>query len=184
MQMPLRLIEEPEDQLRFDRIYHSYYKQMLVVACRVLNNMEDAEDAVQDALLRIARNISSVHNRESWAVRGYVLTITKNSALKILEKNRRRAPSGRYPDPVPPREEEVFDRVVNALDYELLLRAVRHLDPIYRQVMILVYLQKQTPKEAADILGRKEDTVRKQLNRGRKLLLELCNKEGLNYGNE
>lgn len=178
------LIDAPEDRLRFEDVYHRYHKQMLLVANRVLNNTDDAEDAVQDALLRIARNIGALRNRESWAVRGYVLTVAKNSALKILEKNLRRNQSKRYLDPKFAQDEEVFNRVVNSLDYALLVRAVRHLDPLYRQVLTLVYLQKQTPAEVADILGRKEDTVRKQLYRGRKLLLEFCNKEGLNYGNE
>ena len=178
------MIEEPEDHLRFEYIYQNYHKQMLLVASRVLKNMEDTEDAVQDALLRIARNIDTIRNQEEWAVRGYVLTVTKNSALKILEKNLRRNAGGYPLNPRIAQDEEVFNRVVNSLDYALLVRAVKHLDLRYRQVLMLVYLQKQTPKEAADILGRKEDTVRKQLHRGRKLLIEFCNKEGLNYGNE
>lgn len=177
-------IEETADQALFEKLYYSYHKQMLLVANRVLNNMEDAEDAVQDALLRISRNMNAVRNREDWAVRGYVLTVAKNSALKILEKNLRTNRGLRFLNARMVQDEEVFNRVVNSLDYALLLRAVRHLDPRYRQVLTLVYLQKQSPKEAADVLGRKEDTVRKQLYRGKKLLIEFCNKEGLNYGNE
>lgn len=179
--MYLAMIDEQVDQIRFEEIYYGYYKQMLVVANRVLCNMDDAEDAVQDALIRIARNMDAIRDREEWAVRGYVLTIAKNSALKVLAKNQK---TGKAVDALklkPERDEDVFDQVLNCLDYQLLLRAIQHLEPLYRQVLMLAYVQKQSLKEIADLLDRKEETVRKQLYRGRKLLIELCKKEGLNY---
>ena len=178
------LIEDQADQLRFEDIYHGYHKQMLFVANRILGNMNDAEDAVQDALLRIARNISSLRNRENWAVRGYVLTIAKNSALKMLTKKQQDDRIVRALNSDATDGDDILSHVLDSLDYELVLRAVRHLDPLYRQVLMLVYIQQQTPKEVADLLGRKEETVRKQLYRGRKLLLEFCKKEGLNYDHE
>ena len=58
------------------------------------------------------------------------------------------------------------------------------MDHRYRQVLTLAYLQEMSPREVADILGRKEDTVRKQLYRGRKLLMDFCKKEGINFGSE
>lgn len=177
--MYLSMIDEPADHIRFEEIYYGYHKQMLAVANRILCNMADAEDAVQDALIRIARNMSALRDREDWAVRGYVLTVAKNSALKVLGKNHRNSKSINALKAEP--EEDVFDHVLNCLDYQLLLRSIQHLDPLYRQVLMLVYVQKQSLKEAADILGRKEETVRKQLYRGRKLLIALCRKEGLNY---
>ncbi len=179
--MYLAMIDEQVDQIRFEEIYYGYHKQMLVVANRVLCNMDDAEDAVQDALIRIARNMDAIRDREDWAVRGYVLTVAKNSALKVLAKNQRNSKAIDALKVKPERDENVFDQVLNCLDYQLLLRSIQRLEPLYRQVLMLVYVQKQSLREAADVLGRKEETVRKQLYRGRKLLIELCKKEGLNY---
>lgn len=179
--MYLAMIDEQVDKIRFEEIYYGYHKQMLVVANRVLCNMDDAEDAVQDALIRIARNMDAIRDREDWAVRGYVLTVAKNSALKVLAKNQRNSKAIDVLKVKPEKDEDVFDHVLNCLDYQLLLRSIQHLEPLYRQVLMLVYVQKQSLKEVADILGRKEETVRKQLYRGRKLLIEFCKKEGLNY---
>lgn len=69
----------------------------------------------------------------------------------------------------------------NCRDYELLLRSIRQMDAPYREVLMLVYVQEQTPKAAADVLGRPYETLRKQLQRGKRLLIELCRKEGLCY---
>lgn len=43
----------------------------------------------------------------------------------------------------------------------------------------MICVQEQSVKDAAAILHRREGTVRQQLNRGRKLLVELCRKEGM-----
>lgn len=184
LQTLLTLIEEQADRIRFEDIYRGYYKQMLTVANSILENPEDVEDAVQEALVRIAKHMPALRNREDWAVRGYVLTVAKNTALQLYNKNKRRL---KHPHTQLFKEEvddEVFQKVINMLDYDLLLRAVRHMDPRYRQVLTLAYLQKMTPQEVASILGRKEDTVRKQLYRGKKLLMDFCKKEGINFGSE
>ena len=180
----LSIPAEPEDHSLFEDIYKGYYKQMLYVANKILENPADAEDAVQDALLRIARNISSLRCQETWAIRGYVLTVAKNSALNILRKRNKILSVNNEIAENYTLEDPVFQEVVNSMDYERLVHAIRHMDPLYRQVLTLVYIHKQTPKEVADLLDRKVDTIRKQLNRGKRLLLDYCKKEGFDYENE
>ena len=74
------MIDDEVDQLRFADIYHGYRKQMLLVAKRVLNNDEDAEDAVQIAFLGIAQRIKSVPSDDPKKLRAYVLTAAKKPA--------------------------------------------------------------------------------------------------------
>ena len=81
------MIDDEVDQLRFADIYHGYRKQMLLVAKRVLNNDEDAEDAVQIAFLGIAQRIKSVPSDDPKKLRAYVLTAAKNAALFVLLQN-------------------------------------------------------------------------------------------------
>ena len=65
----LNMITGQTDKLRFEQLYHSYRKQMLAVAYRILENPDDAEDAVQDALLGIVKSISSMRELEDTALR-------------------------------------------------------------------------------------------------------------------
>ena len=177
------IIEEKPDRQRLERIYYGYRRQMLLTAQRVLHNRQDAEDAVQNALLGIARNIQTVPQDEK-VERAYVLTAAKNSALKLLRGQRRRAEMLDIADVHIPSGDDLFLQAMNSLDYDLLMRALRQLDPVYRDVLLLVYVQEQSLDAAADILQRKKETVRKQLQRGKRLLAELCDKEGLCYGRE
>ena len=64
-------------------------------------------------------------------------------------------------------------------DYDLLLRAMRQMPSPYREVLLMVCVQEQCVKDTAAILHRREGTVRQQLNRGKKLLVALCRKEGM-----
>ena len=178
----LNMITGQTDKLRFEQLYHSYRKQMLAVAYRILENPDDAEDAVQDALLGIVKSISSLRELEDTALRAYVLTAAKNAALKILYRNKKGTDTERILELDYKESESIFQTVLNTMDADLLLRAMRQLDPIYRDVLLLTYVQECDLQETAATLGRKEETVRKQLYRGRKLLIELCRKEGLNFG--
>lgn len=177
------MINGKPDQFRFERIYYQYRKQMLIVADRVLHDMGEAEDAVQNALLGIARNIRTVPENEQ-VERAYVLTAAKNAALSMLPQKKQRDDLLNLETLNMAAEEEVFQQVMNCRDYDLLLRCMRQLEPPYREVLMLVYVQEQSMKAAAEILCRKEETVRKQLQRGKKLLIELCRKEGMSFAQD
>lgn len=175
------MIDDGADQIRFEDIYYGYRKQMFVVAERVLHNREDAEDAVQDALLGIAKNIATVPAGNEKVLRAYVLTAARNAALNLLPKKRQRDDLLDISELDAASGDDLFEQVVNCQDYDLLLRALRQLAQPYREVLMLAYVHEQGPKATAQILSRKEETVRKQLYRGRKLLMELCAKEGMSF---
>lgn len=176
------MIEDKPDQLRFEQIYFAYRKQMLFVANRVLHNTHEAEDAVQNALLSIAKNIKTVPQDEN-TVRAYVLTAAKNAALSLLPHKQHRDSILDISDLNVAGEADLFRQVMHCQDYALLLRIIQQLEPHYREVLMLVYVQEQSIKGAAQILCRKEDTVRKQLQRGKQKLIELCKKEGMCFDN-
>ena len=57
----LQMIETPEDQSKFEQIYEKYLGLMYHVALKILENHEDAEDAVHQAFVSIAENIKTIH---------------------------------------------------------------------------------------------------------------------------
>lgn len=176
------LIDDQSDVLRFEQIYYAYRKQMLCVALEILHDPHDAEDAVQNALVGIARHISAIPYRSEKVLRVYVLTAAKNAALNLLPQKKRRDSMQDISGLNLPSPDDPFERVVNCQDYELLLRAISQLEEPYREVLTLCYVHDHGPKATARILSRGEATVRKQLYRGKKQLLELCRKEGLDLG--
>lgn len=175
------MIDDESDQLRFEDIYHRYHKQMVLVAMKVLNNMEDAEDAIQTALLGIARQIKSVPAGNDRALRAYVLTAAKHAALNLVPQKKRRENTIELSELPLASTEDLFEQVAASQDYQLLLRSMKQLEPPYREILMLTFVQELSVNQIAALLGRKPGTVRQQLNRGKKLLVAICRKEGMCY---
>ncbi len=173
------MIDNEVDQLRFTDLYYAYRKQMLLVATRILHNAEDAEDAVQDALLGICQRMQSVPSDDPRKLRAYCLTAAKNAALSMLPKKQQRDSTMDISELAVASDEDLFQQVMLSQDYDRLLCAMRQLPPRYREVLLMICVQEQSVKDTAAILHRREGTVRQQLSRGRKLLVELCRKEGM-----
>ena len=56
----MSLMDSADDKSKFERVYQSYKGLMFYTANRILNNPQDAEDAVHTAFVKIAENISKI----------------------------------------------------------------------------------------------------------------------------
>lgn len=175
------MIDNEAERCRFEDIYYGYRKQMLLVAQGILHDPGDAEDAVQNALLGIAQKIHSIPSGNEKIIRAYVLTAAKNAALSMLPKKKERDKLVDISEVSAASDEDMFERVAAMQDYDLLLRIILQLPARYRDVLMLILVHGLSVKEAAKVLRLREGTVRQQLNRGKKLLVELSGKEGICY---
>lgn len=152
-----------------ETIWQNYRKQMYCAAYRVLNNHHDSEDAVQDALLGMAKNLRHIRTDDPGALRGYVLLATKNAALNILSRKRRviEIPISELTLPGP---DSTFEQAAASTEYRAMIATIDALDEKYREVLFLCCVHQLSAEEAAGVLHRKPGTVRQQLRRGKKLL--------------
>ena len=68
LQIYLAIIDDENDKSRFEELYERYAKLMHYVAKEILSDDRLAEEAVQEAFFRIARNfhkVGAVKNRET-----------------------------------------------------------------------------------------------------------------------
>lgn len=73
----LAMLETDVDRDKFMKLYESYEKKLFAVALRILENNEKAEDAVQQAWLRIIQHWERVSCLEWDLAGGYAVTIVK-----------------------------------------------------------------------------------------------------------
>ena len=87
----MSFIDDEIHRRLFEEVYITYRKQMFLVARAVLSNDSDAEDAVHDVFLKIAKSqmqkIGSI--QEAADVRNYLLKATKHQAIDHLRKQQR-----------------------------------------------------------------------------------------------
>ena len=177
------LIDDQADLLRFNELVELYQEDMIRIARSVLFDHQLAEDAVQNALYGVAVSIKKVPAHDAKATRAYMLSCAKHAALR-LKKNEQKLETVPYSEviDISPEDNPTFEAIQQCDDYDQLLHAIEQLDEIYQDVLLHHYVFDQSVKEIAKLFGRKPTTVRQQLSRGRRLLEEICRKEGIIRG--
>lgn len=85
----LQLIDSPEEQSRFEELYITYRELMFHVAKGILGNDQDAEDAVHDAFLSIAKNFDKISTADRHKTKAFVVIVVENKAINIYHHKRR-----------------------------------------------------------------------------------------------
>jgi RNA polymerase sigma-70 factor (ECF subfamily) len=181
------------DEAAFGSIADSYRRQLHVHCYRMLGSVDDADDLVQETMLRAWRSRTTFEGRSSF--RNWLYRIATNACLNALERTPRRittpdvvAPTDDpgtvakwapelpwiqpYPDslnePIAPRESEP-DAVLAARETIQLvyLAAIQHLPPRQRAVLILRDALDWSAIEVADLLDMSVPSVNSALHRAR-----------------
>lgn len=173
----MSFIDDEDDRTKFEIIYNTYRKRMVLTAYSVLHNKDDAEDVVHDTFIKIARNMKSIDEPESDKTLSYVIKATKNNAINLLHKNERRNELIKFDDVENITDEHFFEKLSLVENYEEIVCAIRTLNDTYRDVMFYHFVKEMKIKDIADLLGKKNSTVQQQLIRGKKKLLEILEKD-------
>ena len=181
LMMYLSIVETPEERSLFEQIYYTYRKQMFFVANGILNDEIWAEDALQEAFLGIAKQITLFRDMPENNMKAYVLTVAKNAAINIGKQEQRfkqhhtifdEALIASYPD-------QVLDAQMYRETYQTLFSVISRLSPFQQDILMLRYSNNMNCTQIAIALGKKPSTVRKELSRARKALRNSCKTEGL-----
>jgi RNA polymerase sigma-70 factor (ECF subfamily) len=138
------------------------------LAVWLLRSRSDAEDVVQEALLRSYRFFPSFYGKDA---RAWLLQIVRNSSYTWLHKNRPTQSMSEFDEdlhsPANPTPEEL---AIAGQDRERLVRDLESLPPRYRELIILRELEGCSYKEIAAIMSIPMGTVMSSLSRARRQL--------------
>ena len=164
------------DAAAMNSLLAAHYDRVRAVCRRVAGSAADADDATQEALIRIVRGIGSFDGRSSFATWAY--RIATNTTLDELRKRRRRPqlqivrgePDEPPPEPVDPRAERA---VTSPVDRITLDAALAELPEDFRAPLVLRDVGDLDYAEIADALGVPLGTVKSRIARGRRMLGDL-----------
>lgn len=139
----------------------TYGQSILRLAYSYLRNQSDAEDILQETLLRLLRSAPEFETQEH--EKAWLLHVAAN-----LSKNRLRYNRLRRADPL---EETLIAQ--ERPDLAFVWEAVSALPVRWREVLHLFYQEEYSTAQIAQILSRKESTVRSDLHRARIRLKEV-----------
>lgn len=156
----------------------------------LLKNQQDAEDAAQDAAVKIYRNLESFRGEAQFKT--WSLSITRNEALgRIRKAGRHKEESleagieelGGDVTPIVLTDwREVPSEALERQELGNILRAaVEALPDIYRNVLLLRDIEELDCRETATALGISEGAVKVRLHRARTMLQRELAPELQNY---
>lgn len=156
----INVAENPSDAV--EKALDLFGNDILRLAYSYLKSREDAEDVVQETLIRLMQFqpvFEDEKKEKSWLMK--VAANLCRDLLKSAEKKRFVAMPEGYdvPEAVPQGEADSD-----------VMEAVMGLPEKYRTVIHLYYYEEYSTREIAGITGKKEATVRSLLKRGRELL--------------
>jgi RNA polymerase sigma-70 factor (ECF subfamily) len=156
--------DHAEREADFARIVHEHARFLYRVAHSVLRHSQDAEDAVQDALLKLYRGESWREMREE---RAFLARVVWRAAIDRREKRlvgfESEGAELRLPDfrPTP-------DSLAEAGDERALLRELMdELPADLRETLLLSAMEELSSREVGEVMGVPEGTVRTRLMRAR-----------------
>ena len=144
-----------------EHVLCTYGQSILRLAYSYLRNQSDAEDILQETLVRLLRSAPEVETQDH--EKAWLLHVAAN-----LSKNRLRYNRLRRADPL---EETLIAQ--ERPDLAFVWEAVSALPVRWREVLHLYYQEEYSTAEIAQILSRKESTVRSDLRRARIRLKEV-----------
>lgn len=170
------MLKEESQKEKLRKLYEAYKNRMFVSAYRVLKDTQRAEDAVHDSFIAISHNLEKIDDVYSLRTASYCIKAAKNTALNQVKKSFNEIPSLMNDESIV-FEENMLDMICNRENYKIVVKSIMRLDEKYRDVLSLYYLNELTVSEIAELLSRKENTVKQQLARGRHKLINIIEKE-------
>ena len=157
----------------WDQIARSHGRFLYSVAYRLTGNHDDAQDLVQEVLVRVQRGLATYR---PGSLEGWLSRIATNAFLDDVRRRKRR-PVDAIPDA------DAFDRVAPsalAADEQLateqlpehIQEALQTLPDDYRAAVVLCDVVGLPYEEIAESLGVPVGTVRSRIHRGRHRLRE------------
>ena len=86
----LSLIETEEDKAKFERLYNQYRNLMKSIALDKLGDDWFAEDAVNDAFVKLARHVKTIDEDNCHKTKGLFVIVIKNICKDKIRKERSR----------------------------------------------------------------------------------------------
>lgn len=164
--------DRPEDEAKFSRIYNSYRNAMFYTANSILKDPWLAEDAVQEALLRIVINLYKIDEETPARTKGFVATVARNVALTMRQELSMEIPTMDdemlflFPPDTNTPESIFLDKEMS----EHLMHLMSDMTEDHQNILTMVYLHGYKIGKAAELLGLPGDVARKRLQRAKAAL--------------
>lgn len=172
----LAMIDDEEEQSKFEQLYKTYRQTMFYTANYILKDAYLAEDAVHQAFLRIIKHMDKIGEVKSSKTRGFVVIIAENIAIDMYRKRKRENSISFYD-----MEDYLGEEAAATMEFSdenPVAAAIAMLPFNYSSVLTLKFSHGYSDAEIASILSIKVDNVRQRIVRAKAKLKKILEEGG------
>lgn len=169
----LNLLDTQAEKEEFIRLYDKYKNLLYWIAFQKTNNIDTAEECVQETFLYVAKHFDRIDNVESKRTKCYLSVIVNGFAIDVYNKSLKSDSAFKNFENT---GSEYYDNL-NKIELQSVFDKV--LDDESKMFLYLKYIYHYKSKEIADMYGVKDTYVRKKIQSAKQKLKEYFEKEGL-----
>lgn len=158
-------------------LYKLYSKAMLNVAFRIVGNIAEAEDVLQEAFVDAFSKLKDFRQDTTFGL--WLKQIVVNRSINLLRKRRLELVDLEEGQLENIAEDEIEDEEEIQFQAARIKEAMKELPEGYRLVISLYLLEGYDHEEIGQILNISENTSRTQFLRAKRKLLEILQKRGI-----
>jgi RNA polymerase sigma-70 factor, ECF subfamily len=173
---PAKTLDSSED---ITALVMEYSATLYRVAYSVMRNSAEAEDAVQEAFLRVLKHrdkLDSILDHRVWLIR-----ITWNVVLDKKRRAKTRPENediNDYARVLPARDRRADDSLISSQEHNRILKLIERLPRKEREALLLSAVEELSTVQIAAVLGTTESSIRSRIFRARRQLSALLEIEG------
>ncbi|MGG1519944.1 RNA polymerase sigma factor SigW [Paenibacillus oryzisoli] len=172
------------DRNAFAELVELYKDKIFHLAYRMLNNKQEAEDAVQETFLRVYTNLHRYDENQKFST--WIFRIGTNLCIDKLRRRRNtysldaEMSDGEGADfyaMLPSDDDTPEEQLIVSETQAQIHRAIASLPEKYKSVVVLRYLHDMSLQEISDVLDMPVTTIKTRVHRGREYLRKKLEQE-------
>ena len=158
------------EQKEWKRVYKRYYRPMLLYALSLTNNIQDAEDLLQETFVKAFLSYESTGSLKSW-----LITVLKHEFISMLRKRKKEILSGegQIVGPEGIVDEEILEKIIKEEERRRLFLAIQKLPFRSKEILMESIYFHMDDEQIAREHQITKDNVRQIRSRAKQKLIQL-----------
>lgn len=170
----IKKVKKRDDIKSFEILFKDYYEELCLYANHYLQNLDMAEEAVQDIFFNIWENRDHIQIKES--VKSYLYISTRNKCLKLIRSQNMANQYSDYIKNTPPEQVSTPVDELTAKELNVLIeRTLKELPDRAREIFKMNRFQGLKYKEIANQLSISVKTVEANMGKALKIFRKNLN---------
>ena len=158
-------------EVQFEEMYHELYPKMVNFAGRLCRDKDDAHDIAQEAFIKAYSSydkIDDTRRADNWIMKivyNTFLDLRRKRSRRIVEISENCEVNGITLEDRADKADSPEDKLMKKSVDPILMRALRKLDPVSRDIIQLIYFDQRDQVEVGRMFGLNEGALRSKIHR-------------------